>query len=104
MTARLIPVPLRQTFCWLRWVMSWKKERDALIAQTMAFVESVTGKTAETPGLNGGLALATAVELPALPELDLSPRPAPRPPAPVEPARIVELPPAAAAPHPRPRP
>jgi len=24
--------------------MSWKKERDLLIAQTMAFVESVTGK------------------------------------------------------------
>ena len=25
--------------------MSWKKERDLLIAQTMAFVQSVTGKT-----------------------------------------------------------
>ena len=24
--------------------MSWKKERDLLIAQTMAFVQSVTGK------------------------------------------------------------
>jgi hypothetical protein len=28
--------------------MSWKLERDALIAQTLAFVESVTGKREET--------------------------------------------------------
>jgi hypothetical protein len=28
----------------LRCVMSWKKERDLLIAQTMSFVQSVTGK------------------------------------------------------------
>jgi hypothetical protein len=27
--------------------MMWKKERDLLIAQTMAFVQSVAGKTAE---------------------------------------------------------
>ena len=27
--------------------MTWKKERDLLIAQTMAFVQSVAGKTAE---------------------------------------------------------
>ncbi|MGJ4925897.1 hypothetical protein ACQR1I_11310 [Bradyrhizobium sp. HKCCYLS2038] len=27
--------------------MSWKEERDALIAQTMAFVQSVTGKPAD---------------------------------------------------------
>ena len=27
--------------------MSWKRERDLLIAQTMAFVQSVTGKTAD---------------------------------------------------------
>jgi len=27
--------------------MKWKRERDLLIAQTMAFVQSVTGKTAE---------------------------------------------------------
>jgi hypothetical protein len=28
-------------------VMTWKEERDALIAQTMAFVQSVTGKPAD---------------------------------------------------------
>ena len=27
--------------------MTWKEERDALIAQTMAFVQSVTGKPAD---------------------------------------------------------
>ena len=27
--------------------MSWKRERDLLVAQTMAFVQSVTGKTAD---------------------------------------------------------
>jgi hypothetical protein len=31
--------------------MSWKKERDLLIAQTMAFVQSVTGKKPDA-GLN----------------------------------------------------
>jgi hypothetical protein len=30
--------------------MSWKRERDLLIAQTMAFVQSVTGKAAEADG------------------------------------------------------
>jgi len=30
--------------------MKWKRERDLLIAQTMAFVQSVTGKTAEAEG------------------------------------------------------
>lgn len=29
--------------------MKWMKERDLLIAQTMAFVQSVTGKTPEVP-------------------------------------------------------
>jgi hypothetical protein len=29
--------------------MSWKRERDGLIAQTLAFVQSVTGKRDETP-------------------------------------------------------
>jgi hypothetical protein len=31
-------------YFWLRCVMQWIKERDALIAQTLAFVQSVTGK------------------------------------------------------------
>jgi hypothetical protein len=30
--------------------MKWKKERDLLIAQTMAFVQSVAGKTTEPEG------------------------------------------------------
>ena len=30
--------------------MHWKKERDLLIAQTMAFVQSVAGKTAHNDG------------------------------------------------------
>ena len=34
----------------------WKKERDLLIAQTMAFVQSVAGKTTDTDGrLESGL-------------------------------------------------
>jgi hypothetical protein len=75
--------------------MSWKQERDALIAQTMAFVQSVTGKREEAAHLNGGSASALAAELPAPPELDL--RPAPKPAQPVEPVRIAERPPAATA-------
>ena len=37
--------------------MSWKKERDLLIAQTMAFVQSVTGKKpdAEVPEAKPGI-------------------------------------------------
>lgn len=30
--------------------MKWKKDRDLLIAQTMAFAQSVAGKTAEAEG------------------------------------------------------
>jgi hypothetical protein len=79
--------------------MSWKQERDALIAQTMAFVQSVTGKREEAPALSGGFASVPVAELP---ELELSLRPAPKPVAPIEPARIVERPTAAPAPTPRP--
>jgi hypothetical protein len=75
--------------------MSWKQERDALIAQTMAFVQSVTGKREEAPALSGGFASVPVAELP---ELELSLRPAPKPVAPIEPARIVERPTAAPAP------
>ena len=84
--------------------MSWKKERDALIAQTMAFVQSVTGKREEAVHLGGGFAPAPAAELPAfeLPVLDLSLRPAAKPVAPIEPVRIAERPPAAASPTSRP--
>ncbi|MGJ5177000.1 hypothetical protein ACQR16_01815 [Bradyrhizobium oligotrophicum] len=45
--------------------MTWKEERDALIAQTMAFVQSVTGKPAdfsqfELPAIPAGTAAVTA--------------------------------------------
>lgn len=82
--------------------MSWKKERDALIAQTMAFVQSVTGKSEETLRVNGGFAPSAAAELPVLPELDLAQKPAPKPARPIEPVRIAEVPPAAATPVARP--
>ncbi|MBV9462234.1 MAG: hypothetical protein JO141_32610 [Bradyrhizobium sp.] len=87
--------------------MSWQKERDALIAQTMAFVQSVTGKREETSHLNGRFAAAPVAELPDLPEpaspqLELSPKPAARLVAPIEPARIMEVSPAVAALTPRP--
>ena len=80
--------------------MSWKQERDELIAQTMAFVQSVTGKLEATSRLNGGFAPAPAAELPA--ELDFALRPAPKPVAPIEPVRIAERPATAAAPALRP--
>jgi hypothetical protein len=105
--------------------MSWKAERDALIAQTMSFVQSVTGRREETPGSSARFALAPAADLsvlpkPILPELELSPEPllstkpllgtkpwqatpAPTPAMPpVEPARMMELSPAVAALTPRP--
>ena len=41
--------------------MSWKRERDLLIAQTMAFVQSVAGKTPDAGGrLDAGLPLSPA--------------------------------------------
>jgi hypothetical protein len=47
--------------------MSWKKERDALIAQTMAFVQSVTGRKDENGRLDTGFAPAPPAR-PVLPE------------------------------------
>lgn len=70
--------------------MSWKKERDSLIAQTMAFVQSVTGRREDPrPDLNPVLPhveievraeLATALEIvdaaepPPAPVSQLQPR------------------------------
>jgi hypothetical protein len=45
--------------------MSWKKERDLLIAQTMAFVQSVAGKQPDVDA-KPNLAAAPAVEAPPL--------------------------------------
>ena len=44
--------------------MTWKQERDLLIAQTMAFVQSVTGKPTDAGGLlEPHQPLATPVQL-----------------------------------------
>jgi hypothetical protein len=66
--------------------MSWKKERDSLIAQTMAFVQSVTGRKEDSVPLNAGFA-------PVAPPAELPTPPAPAMPkavTPVEPAATVE--------------
>jgi hypothetical protein len=42
--------------------MKWKKERDLLIAQTMAFVQSVTGKTTEAGGRPESISLDDSTE------------------------------------------
>jgi hypothetical protein len=81
-------------------VMSWKQDRDSLIAETMAFVQSVTGRKVEIGAVSAGYAPAPAAELPVLPALDLDLRPAPKVVAPIEPVWIVEVPPAAPAPRP----
>src|ERR1700742_2725081 len=76
----------------LRCGMSWKTERDSLIAQTMAFVQSVTGRREESrPDLRPVLPpveidvraeLATALEIVDAAEL---------PPAPSAPPRRIAL-------------
>ena len=80
--------------------MSWKRERDSLIAQTMAFVQSVTGRKEESVPLNGGFARAVPAELPELPALDAWATP--RAVAPAEPVKTVELPASMPAAAPRP--
>jgi hypothetical protein len=47
--------------------MTWKKERDLLMAQTMAFVQSVTGKTADvSTRLEASLPSASPAQLSAV--------------------------------------
>src|ERR1700732_2726029 len=45
------PLDRGSAFCWndrgRRCAMSWTRERDLLIAQTMTFVQSITGKKPE---------------------------------------------------------
>jgi hypothetical protein len=82
--------------------MNWKQERDSLIAETMAFVQSVTGKRKEGSRLNSGFAAAPAVELPVLPARAFELSPAPDTVSPIEPVRIVETPPVMATPSQRP--
>ncbi|WP_407155214.1 hypothetical protein [Bradyrhizobium sp. STM 3557] len=57
--------------------MSWREERDALIAQTLAFVQSVTGKPTDFSQLAPASAVASAV--PPVPELSAEIAAAPSP-------------------------
>ena len=68
--------------------MSWKKERDALIAQTMAFVQSVTGRREELGAVGAGF---TPVPPPPMPPA-LDTYVPPKPVAAFEPAKSFEPP------------
>ena|SRR5579871_6893685 len=61
--------------------MSWKKDRDSLIAQTMAFVQSVTGRKDESVQAIEMRATPSSVELAVLDALEseLVPPPVPKP-------------------------
>jgi hypothetical protein len=63
--------------------MKWMKERDLLIAQTMAFVQSVTGKRPDADAL---MAAPPAVAHTAMPATVAPPMPVPT---------VIEVPPAA---------
>ncbi|AMA61417.1 hypothetical protein [Bradyrhizobium sp. CCGE-LA001] len=76
--------------------MKWIRERDALIAQTMAFVQSVTGKTdhvlqpgapPDSPRASDELVAVEAVTLKTLTVEIEPPQPSPQPQAP--PARAI---------------
>lgn len=76
--------------------MSWKKERDALIAQTMAFVQSVTGRGQDAARLD-----IEVTPAPARPDLAArNARSAPEADAPIEPVKPAEPPPSLEAPTP----
>src|SRR2546429_8673109 len=68
--------------------MDWKRERDALIAQTFAFVQSVTAKREETAGPEARLPPVTTFQTPP-------PEGGPGEPAPVDPVKTMEPPPSA---------
>jgi hypothetical protein len=81
--------------------MSWKRERDSLIAQTMAFVQSVTGRKEDSVPPNAGFApVAPAAELPTPPAPDAWVMP--KAVTPVETAATVEPQPRTSAPAARP--
>ena len=72
--------------------MKWIGERDALIAQTMAFVQSVTGRKDDVLQPGGSVVASTvAVEIAdarAVPaEIELAQAPVPPPPTPLPPPR-----------------
>jgi hypothetical protein len=90
--------------------MDWKRERDALIAQTYAFVESVTARIAEAPkeapksDPQGRVPPRSETRLPAVtpyqPPVQADPEPAASrlEATPDEPVRAVEPPPASGPP------
>lgn len=86
--------------------MDWKRERDALIAQTYAFVQSVAWKTEEAAREAARQAAReTARREPGLPpvtplQLPLEVGRAPSETAPIEPVEAVALPPPAPLPRP----
>jgi hypothetical protein len=57
--------------------MSWKRERDLLIAQTMAFVQSVTGKTTADEGRLESIPRDEPAEVQRPAETVAIPRPSP---------------------------
>lgn len=74
--------------------MKWIVERDALIAQTLAFVQSVTGRKddvlqpEETPVATTAAVEIVAVEAAAV-EIELTQAPVPPPPTPPPPPRAI---------------
>jgi hypothetical protein len=76
--------------------MSWKDDRDALIAQTMAFVQSVASRQS-TPQIAANLARLPAVEAQDPDSVSMETRP-------WAPVRMAELPSTVAIPGPTPRP
>jgi hypothetical protein len=73
------------------YVMSWKDDRDTLIAQTMAFVQSVASRRESGPESAARLTLLPAAE-------SLGSESVPAQTKPFAPARMAELPPAVAIP------
>ncbi len=57
--------------------MKWKKESDLLIAQTMAFVQTVTGKTAKAEGRVESIPLEASPKLERPVEATAPARPSP---------------------------
>src|ERR1700674_6026808 len=57
--------------------MKWKRERDLLIAQTMAFVQTVTGKTTEAEGRLESVPLDEPTEVERPVEFVAAARPSP---------------------------
>jgi len=72
--------------------MKWIKERDALIAQTMAFVQSVSGGKEAASRFDPGLSGAAAAKPQAEPEPVVAPIPVATVPAAPVPMKIVEIP------------